>query len=31
MGQAIKADKLLDGTHPSVSPFIAWIRRVLLD
>jgi hypothetical protein len=31
MGLAIKADKLLDGKHPSVSPFIAWIRRALLD
>jgi hypothetical protein len=31
MGQAITADRLLDGKHPSVSPFIAWIRRALLD
>ncbi len=29
--QAIKADELLDGQHPSVSPFIAWIRRALLE
>ena len=31
MGQAIKADELLDGKHPSVGPFIAWIRRAMLD
>lgn len=31
MGQAIKADKYLDAKHPSVRPFLDWIREALVD
>ncbi|NQT15577.1 MAG: hypothetical protein HQ582_22660 [Planctomycetes bacterium] len=31
MGQAIKADSHLDANHPTVEPFLAWVRRALID
>jgi len=31
MGQAIKADRNLDANHPSVGPFLGWIRSALVE
>ena len=31
MGQAIKAESHLDANHASVEPFLAWIRKALVD
>ncbi len=31
MGQAIKADSRLNANHRTVEPFLAWIRRVLIE
>jgi len=31
MGQAIKADSRLNANHPGVEPFLAWIRRALIE
>ena len=31
MGQAIKADRLLDANHPSVGPFLDWVQNSLIE
>ena len=31
MGQAIKADSYLNANHPSVDPFLDWLRKALVD
>jgi hypothetical protein len=31
MGQAIANDKHIDATHPSVQPFLDWVKKALLD